>query len=145
SEYTLYEPTLHLTPSGKLVVFCRSSRRQAEGHVTERQPLLTAESFDGGRTWSHFSVRRFASPSPFHALRLNSGNVLVTYGYRHKPYAIRAFLLDAECTDFEQAKEIVLRDDGSGFDLGYTSAVQLPDGHILVTYYYDDETGTKFI
>ncbi|WP_316814385.1 hypothetical protein [Pedobacter heparinus] len=45
--------------------------------------------------------------------------VLLTYGYRHQPYGIRAKILNAECTDFKTAVEVVLRTDGGGGDLGY--------------------------
>ena len=62
---------------------------------------------------------------PLNALRLPDSRVLLTYGYRHKPYGIRARILNAECTDFATAPEIVLRDDGINGDLGYSWPVQL--------------------
>ena len=31
----------------------------------------------------------------------------------------------------------MLRDDGGSPDLGYPRAVQLPDGHVLVAYYFN--------
>src|SRR5690606_29259578 len=98
---------------------------------------------DDGRTWSEPVKREAYSPSPFHALRLQSGRVLLTYGYRLKPYGLRARLLDPECNEIDGAEEIVLRDDGPGTDIGYSHAVQLEDGRILITYYYYDEAGGK--
>jgi hypothetical protein len=35
--------------------------------------------------------------------------VLLLYGYRHKPFGVRARVLDAECTNLTSAPEIVLR------------------------------------
>ncbi|WP_405455615.1 sialidase family protein [Paenibacillus sp. HJGM_3] len=143
-DYILGEPNLYLTPSGKLVAFIRTAPKAAGKSGPGTHPLITAESQDGGLTWSELAERPFFSPSPFHALRLRSGNVLVTYGYRYAPYGVRAFLLDAEC-NFEHAEETVLRNDGLGYDIGYTSAVQLPDDRIIVTYYYYDDSGRRVI
>jgi hypothetical protein len=73
---------------------------------------------------------------PIHALRLPDDRVFLTYGYRHAPFGIRARILDAECTDFATAPEIILRDDGTTTDLGYPWAVQLDAHRVLVSYYF---------
>lgn len=139
--YTFEEPNLFRTPSGKLVAFIRT--RNVSVQPTKeipRSPLYTSESIDGGRTWSRPVMRPHYSPSPFHALTLDSGNLLLTYGYRNSPFGIRAIVLDAECERWDEAQETVLREDGLSLDIGYTSAVQLNDGRVLVTYYYYDDT-----
>ena len=82
---------------------------------------------------------------PLHALRLSDNRVLITYGYRHKPFGIRARILNPECTDFETAPEIVLRDDGGSGDIGYTWAVQLDNNRVLVVYYFNQKNGTRHI
>lgn len=145
--YDFEEPHLYRTASGKLVAFIRTWKKEGEpGRETDRMPLYTAESLDDGKTWSRPVKREFYSPSPFHVVRLASGNVLLSYGCRHKPYGIRAAILDAECVNWDEVQEVVLRDDGLGFDLGYTSAVQMDDGRILITYYYcDQENGERYI
>lgn len=142
-----HEPTLHKTPAGKLIIFTRSLNSQIElGQEERRSPLYTFESEDNGHTWSRPVQRAYYSPSPFHALQLDNGTVMLTYGYRQKPYGIRVILLDQECVNWEDAQEIVLREDGEGFDIGYTSAVQLDDGKVLVTYYYfDKDDGFRYI
>jgi hypothetical protein len=53
--------------------------------------------------------------------------------------------LNAECTDIESAQEYVLREDGGNTDIGYPWAVQLPDGRILVTYYFNIQDGVRHI
>ncbi|MDF2662209.1 MAG: hypothetical protein K0Q94_5000 [Paenibacillus sp.] len=98
-----------------------------------------------GRTWSAVKMWPIYSPSPFNALRLADGRVLLNYGYRNKPFGIRAHVLDAECTDLGSATESVIRDDGLGSDIGYTSAVLLADGRVLITYYYYLDDGTRYI
>lgn len=144
--YLFHEPFLYQALSGKLVLLTRSRNQAGPESNGRKSPLFTAESSDGGTTWSPLVKRPFYSPSPFHALRLHSDKVLVTYGYRFEPYGIRAFLIDSEFSDWSAARETVLRDDGHGYDLGYTSAVQLPNGDILITYYYYyEERGLRYI
>ncbi|RAV22373.1 sialidase family protein [Paenibacillus contaminans] len=135
--YDFYEPNFYRTRSGKLVAFIRSTKKHIEpGEAYTACPLFTSESADNGLTWSRLVKHPYYSPSPFHVLELESGHVLLTYGYRYKPYGIRAILLDPECGNLADAKETVIREDGHGSDIGYTSAVQLKNGTILVAYYY---------
>jgi len=141
--YSLSEPNLYRTVSGKIVCFSRSSK----GTANTDNPLVTIESLDGGMTWgTPVLSTTINNPNPYGLLRLNDGNILLTYGYRRKPYGIRARVLNAECTDIDTAKEVILRDDAYGADIGYTSAVQLDDDRILVVYYfYDEVRGPRYI
>ncbi|MBP1988881.1 sialidase family protein [Paenibacillus eucommiae] len=145
--YDFQEPHLYQTESGKLVAFIRTHKKEIEpGQEADRGPLYTSESLDNGKTWSRPQARPFYSESPFQAVRLQSGNVLLTYGYRHEPYGIRAAILDAECNEINEAEDIILREDGISTDIGYTSAVQFDDGRILITYYYyDTENSLRYI
>jgi hypothetical protein len=137
--FGFFEPNLYLTPSGKLVLLTRCHKTKPEpGEGQAAYPLVTAESTDGGVTWSRPVRRKFYSPSPFHVLRLANDQVLLTYGYRYRPFGIRAVLLDPECSNLEQAVEVHIREDGHGSDIGYTSAVQLKDDRVLITYYYSE-------
>ena len=70
---------------------------------------------------------------------------MLTYGYRHKPFGIRARILNYECTNFGTAPEIILRDDGGNSDIGYTWPVQLDKNRVLVTYYFNLANGTRHI
>ncbi|WP_409346244.1 exo-alpha-sialidase [Paenibacillus sp. MBLB4367] len=145
-QYHFHEPTLYKTDAGKLVLFIRSLKLNRQpGEEQSAAPLFTSESTDGGRTWSAVKRWPIYSPSPFNALRLADGRVLLNYGYRYKPFGIRALVLDAECTDLGTAAESVIREDGLGSDIGYTSAVQLADGRVLITYYYYLDDGTRYI
>ncbi|MFD0717028.1 exo-alpha-sialidase [Paenibacillus sp. GCM10027626] len=138
-QYHFHEPNLYQTPSGKLILFIRSVRREVDpGERHLASPLFIAESTDGGRTWTEPKMWPIYSPSPFHLLRLQDGRIVLNYGYRLVPYGIRAFVLDPECSNLATVEETVLRDDGHGTDIGYTSAVQLADGRILIVYYYYD-------
>ncbi|MBO9605528.1 MAG: exo-alpha-sialidase [Paenibacillaceae bacterium] len=145
-EFDLDETNVYRTDSGKLVAFIRTLDHDAATPKERRSPLFVAESFDDGDTWSTPKRTGLYTPSPFHAIRLQSGRVLLTYGYRVAPYGLRARLLEPECGNVDEAEEVVLRDDGLGTDIGYSHAVQLPDGRILIVYYYYDEPkGVRYI
>ena len=62
----------------------------------------------------------------------------MTYGFRADPFSIRAKL------SFDNGQtwsdDIILRDDGTNRDIGYTRMVQRPDRKVVVLYYINDET-----
>jgi hypothetical protein len=130
------ETSLYETPRGDLVAFLRTAELNDEACL--------ARSTDGGKTFQPWQGMGFQG-HPLHALRLPDDRVLLTYGYRHAPLGIRARVLNAECTDFATAPEIVLRDDGGTFDLGYPWAVLLDDRRVLVTYYFNVGQGIQHI
>ncbi len=123
------------TPKGDIVGLLRTAGFDDQAVI--------ARSTDGGKTF-HWQSMRFQG-HPLNALQLPDGRVLVTYGYRHKPFGIRARILNAECTDWDTAQEIVLRTDGGNGDLGYTWPVQLDENRVLVVYYFNKENGLRHI
>lgn len=140
------EPNIYKTESGKIVAFLRTRKIRNYSSEELRSPLYTCESYDNGKTWVNLTEHPVYSPSPFQAIRLKSGNVLLTYGCRIRPYGIHAMILDSECSNIGDAVPTVIRDDGPGTDLGYTSAVQMDNGDILIAYYYyDEERGVRYI
>ncbi len=135
SKVSFNEASIIETPKGDLVGFLRTSGFEDQAVISR--------STDGGKTFKWESMG--FQGHPLNALRLNDNRVLLTYGYRHEPYGIRARILNPECTDFATATEIVLRDDGGNRDIGYTWATQLVDGRVLVVYYFNQEDGTRYI
>jgi sialidase-1 len=130
------ETSLYETPDGALVAFLRTANYDDQ--------LCIARSVDGGKTFQPWKSAGFKG-HPAQALRVAGQRVLLVYGYRHKPYGIRARILNAECTDAETSQEIVLRDDGGNTDLGYPWSVPLSDGRVLVVYYFNRNNGTRSI
>lgn len=130
------ETSIYETPKGDLVAFLRTD--ELDDHA------CIARSTDGGKTFQPWQSMGFQG-HPLHALRLPDNRVLLVYGYRHAPLGIRARVLNAECTDFATAPEIVLRDDGGTTDLGYPWSVQLDAQHVLVTYYFNKPGGIQHI
>ncbi len=109
--------------------------RSKEGNTDWIDAYLSA---DNGRTWSYLS-----RPAPFTGgfsgnppslVRLKDGRLAITYGYRGKPYGIRARLSGDGGRTW--SGEIVLREDGAAWDLGYTRSVQRLDGNMVTVYYF---------
>jgi len=130
------ETSLYETPKGDLVAFLR----------TEDMPdqlSCIARSTDSGKSFQWQSLGFYGYP--LHALKLPDNRVLLTYGYRQKPYGIRGRILNPECTDFTTALEFVIRDDGGSGDLGYSWSTMLDKNRVLVVYYFNHDNGTRYI
>lgn len=123
------------TPKGDIVGFLRTANYGDQAVISR--------SSDGGKTF-HWQSMGFQG-HPMNALQLSDGRVLITYGYRHSPYGIRARILNSECTDWHSAPEIILRTDGGNSDLGYSWPVQLDKNRVLVTYYFNKKNGVRHI
>jgi len=94
--------------------------------------LFRAESVNGGVTWGRLADSGITGHPP-HLLRLRNGHILLTYGYRHAPFGVRAAISTDEGRTW--GDEFILRDDGLGPDLGYPMSTQLADGTIFTVYY----------
>jgi len=133
---TFNETSVYETPGGDIVAFIRTADFNDQACI--------ARSMDGGKSFGKWQSMGFQG-HPLNALRLPDGRVLLTYGYRHKPYGIRARILNAECSDFATSAEIILREDGGNSDIGYTWPVLMGKNRILVTYYFNIDNGTRHI
>jgi len=133
---TFNETSLYETPGGDIVAFLRTANYDDQACI--------ARSTDGGKTFQQWESMGFQG-HPLNAIRLPDQRVLLTYGYRHQPFGIRARIMNPECTDYKTAEEIVLRDDGGNGDLGYTWPVLIDEKHILVVYYFNKENKTRHI
>ena len=122
------ETTVHETPSGRLVAFVRN-----EGF------LVATSSHDGGRTWLPPREHQLWG-YPYGTLKMPSGRVILAYGYRRDPMGLRARLLDPECTQIDEAEELVVRDDGGTRDLGYPQLALMTDGKAFMAYYFNDRS-----
>jgi hypothetical protein len=92
------------------------------------------ESPDGGRSW-RFLSRPSDWGGPTHLLRLDDGRLLATYGYRVKPYGIRARVSEDDGRSW--GAELILRDDAGSWDLGYPRTVKLSGGRVMAAYYFN--------
>ena len=118
-----------LLPDGRILAAlrCQVDYRNAWPEVFQSE--------DGGHTWRFLS--RIADwGGPTHLTRLDDdGRLLAVYGYRVPPYGIRARTSEDEGRTW--GPEIVLRDDGGSWDLGYPRAVRLAGGRVMAAYYFN--------
>jgi hypothetical protein len=125
-----------------------------------RHAIQLAHSDDGGYSWSEprpivawghspWAARRppgaarsgvhYRSPWP---LRLRDGRTVVLFGRRKPPYGIGLIASDDDGATWSE--EAVVRDDGSGPDLGYPVATELDDGRVFAAYYFVEDDGNAF-
>lgn len=134
-DFIINESSLLELVNGDIVCFSRT------GNFNDH--LVFSRSTDGGKSFKWEDGKIIGHP--YQAVRLKDGRVVLVYGYRHEPFGVRARLLNPECTNIEEAPELVIRDDGGNGDLGYPWAAVLPDGKILVAYYFNIADGTRYI
>lgn len=119
---------LHLVEAGDGTLIAQI---RMEGKVNENETLQT-ESTDGGKTWTvPHTVGVWGLPS--HLLRLNDGRLLMTYGYRRRPFGNQARISADNGRTWSDP--LTISDDGMRGDLGYPSTVQLKDGSLLTVWY----------
>jgi len=133
------EPSLLRRKNGELVSMIRITAGRSPLWPYEKEGYLwQSNSLDDGRTWSK-PVKTVIWGYPAHVLELKDGRLLCTYGYRKKPFGVRACLSRDGGKTWDIQTEIVLRDDGGEWDLGYPTSVELPDGRVLTVYWFNQE------
>jgi hypothetical protein len=108
--------------------------------------IETYRSLDDGRHWKLETepAPDLGTGNPPSTIRLKDGRVCLTYGHRAAPFSIRARLSKDGGRTWE--KDIILRDDGGGTDVGYPRTIQRPDGKIVTIYYFHDQPkGDRYI
>ena len=122
--------SIRLTPTELLTAI-----RRREG---EPSWIDLYRSKDNGKNWTlqHEKLVDTGVGNPPALLKLNDGRLALIYGYRAQPWSIRATLSTDNGATW--STPITLRDDGCSQDIGYPRATQLPNGKILILYYFCD-------
>ncbi|MFM7603647.1 MAG: sialidase family protein [Prosthecobacter sp.] len=101
-------------------------------NTTNKGETLQTESQDSGKTWTvPHPIGVWGLPS--HLLRLRDGRLLMTYGYRRKPFGNQARLSSDNGKTW--SKPMIINGDGTGGDLGYPSTVELSNRTLLTVWY----------
>ena len=129
-----------------LVVFLRATEQN-------KKTISGYSSNDNGQTWTRLNnvTDDAGIGNPAALVKMKDGRLCLIYGYR----ASEADILAKRKTSDMRAKlsndngktwsaDYILRNDGSGQDVGYPRIVQRPDGKIVAIYYFmDKETGNE--
>lgn len=121
------EPYAAEMPNGDILLAIRCQDKARDVHT-----LYLCRSTDGGRTFTK------AEPTgwdgfPAHIFVHSSGAVVLAYSRRHAPTGIRARVSFDNGVTF--GEEIVIRDDGIDWDLGYPCTTENERGELVTVYY----------
>lgn len=110
--------------------------------IRRRHWIDAYRSFDDGESW-HFVGQPVVvtGGNPPCLTKLADGRIAITYGYRQQPYGVRAKISADEGQTW--GEEIVLREDGGNWDLGYARTVQRRDGRLVTVYYFNDAADSE--
>ena len=131
--YTIMPSTIRISEN-QLV----SAIRQSRGEPF-RGWIDIFGSNDNGENWEFLSKCAFTdnrdwNGNPPSMVRLLNGRLCVTYGYRWVPFGIRAKISNDNGKTWSD--EIVLRQDGLNWDLGYARTIARADGKVVTMYYF---------
>ncbi len=132
----LNEPEIVEVKDGKLLMVMRTG--------VGSDHLWQAMSEDGGATWKDVRDTGVQGHPP-DLLRLQDGRLLLSYGYRHTPFGVRAAVSADEGQTWDPKQIWTLRDDGGGTDLGYPHSAQLKDGTVVTVYYFFEPGGMQYV
>lgn len=118
---------------------------------TKPPQMASYISKDNGNTWNQLNdpVKVDANGHPPALLKLKDGRLCMVYGIRHAETmkeGIGMYVVFSSDNGQSWAKPNLLRgDDGATWDIGYPRALQLPDGKVIATYYYNNTgQGNKY-
>lgn len=118
---------------------------------TQPAEMVAFLSDDNGYTWKQLPdpVKEDSNGNPPALLQLKDGKLCLVYGLREQktlPDGIGIYVTFSADQGTTWSRPRLLRGhDGATWDMGYARAVQLPDGKVVATYYYNNaDNGDKY-
>ena len=124
NEYAIMPASVRL--DAKTILTCVRYRKFIDSYISK----------DDGATWE-----RLGQPAPETGgnppslVKLRDNRLALIYGKRIEPFGMRAKI--STDNGHTWSDEMVLRQDGGSWDLGYPRSVQRKDGKIVSVYYYN--------
>ena len=132
----LCEPHAALMPDGSILLAIRAQRKEPKLFT-----VYLCRSTDGGLTFSAPQPTGW-NGSPPHLLVHSSGAVVMTYARRTAPFGQMARV--SYDSGHTWSEEIILREDGPDWDLGYPCTAENRNGELVTVYYQrGPETGNQ--
>jgi hypothetical protein len=126
-----FYPRGYMLPNGRILCTIRCQRDPTGVMWSE-----VYHSDDGGETW-HFLSRINDFGAPCVLVIMPDGRIVAVYGYRLMPAGIRASV--SEDGGRSWGPEIIVRNDGGSWDLGYPNAWHAGDGLVGAIYYFNSK------
>jgi hypothetical protein len=131
SGHRWFYPRATLLRNGRILCTLRCQRDPTGDMWTE-----VYKSDDGGRTWGfHSRVNDFGAPGSL--VLMDDDRLVMVYGYRTANFGVRAAV--SEDGGATWGNELIVRDDGGSWDLGYPNAWQVEPGKVGVIYYFNSK------
>ncbi|OJY71203.1 MAG: hypothetical protein BGP16_11485 [Sphingobium sp. 66-54] len=126
-----FYPRGYMLPNGRILCTVRCQRDPTGVMWSE-----VYYSDDGGETWGFLSrINDFGAPC--NLVLMPDGRIVCVYGYRLMPSGIRATV--SEDSGKSWGPEIIVRDDGGSWDVGYPNSWYAGDGQIGTLYYFNSK------
>ena len=126
-DFAIMPSTVRL-PGGALI----TAIRKGKGGFN----ITVWRSDDLGENWKRLGdATGDIGGNPPALVQLKDERLCLSYGYRKKPFGVRARISTDEARTW--GPEIILRDNGLTGDLGYPRSVARPDGKVLTVYYFN--------
>ena len=99
--------------------------------------IYISHSHDGGLCWSKpYDSGLFGQPAQLNLL--SNGNIIITYGFRKKPYGVKVSISNDFCRSWEEPQTVSR--EFEIWDCGYPSTLEVGKNKFLTVYYGADES-----